>query len=598
MLQQHMTQRYFISFSILFIILTGCILPIYGQKDTTRLNKEVEVFKSYRPTVSGASKINLLPEIKDTTLFRPDMNYGTASHPVKGSFQASALKASGQFQREINIPGYGKISGGFGNYITPFVDFYLNNPNMQNGTLGLQMNHISSLGGNIRLKGGNTTDAPYSSSKAAIFGSFVARGVTISSEIFYKRDMNRFYGYPVEIPADIMTDNFVKYFNQDQLHQLGHFDFSVKSNASSTSLLKFDTGINLSYFNTSTSQVEKATCFNGDFSYDFGGFTGKLKAGFDHFETENVEQDLDFSIASSPKSSWLHLSPVVFYRNESFTIAGGLNLYTVFSDVDGTTFKPFPKADFTLHLGDNFSLYAGLDGSLQNNHYSKIAEENRYVNPFLDVKPTNHKYLVSGGLKGKIATPLAFGLGLKYGKSEDEYFYVTRVENRSGNANPTLADLTYNNAFEVVYDNLGTMDFSADLSYTTADVLLLLAGHFYNYEVTSLEKALYRPDFTVNATTEFKVTEKLSAMAGVYFTGPRNVMLKFYLPPVASSLPPPPIYVKTDAMAEVNLGVKYNIMNHLDFLGKVENLLNRKDEQWYGYTVQGIRLKVGASFSF
>lgn len=593
-----MTQRYSILFSLLFVILTGFILPASGQKDTTRLNKEVEVFKSYRPTVSGATRINLLPEINDTTQFRPDMKYGTISHPVKEGFQASTLKASSQFQREINFPGYGKISGGFGNYVTPFADFYLNNPNMQNGTLGLQLNHISSLGGNVRLKGGSETDAPFSSSKAAVFGSYVADGVTISSEISYRRDENRFYGYPVEIPGGIMNDNFVKYFNQDQLHQLGYFDFSVKSNADSKSALKFDTGINLSYFSTSTDQVDKATCFKGDFSYDFGGFTGKLKVGFDHFETENVAENLDYEVVYSPKNSWLHLSPVVFYRNESFSIEGGLNLYTVFSDVDGTTFKPFPKADFNLRLSDNFRLFAGLDGSLQNNTYTRIASENRYINPYLDVKPTNNKFVVSGGIKGKISTPLAFSLGLKYGKAEDEYFYVTRVENRSGNTNPSLADLTYNNAFEVVYDDLGTMDFSADLSYSATDVLLLLSGHFYNYQVTDLEKALYRPDFTLNATSEFSVTEKVSAQAGLYFTGPRNVMLKFYLPPIASALPPPPIYVKTDAIAEVNLGIKYRMMERFDLLCKVENLLNRKDEQWYGYTVQGIRFKVGASFSF
>lgn len=594
-----MIHKYIISFSVLFVLPASFVFSAFGQKDTTRLNQEVEVVKAYKPTVSGATKINLLPEINDTTIFRPDLNYGTVDHPVTGGFQASVLKPSSQFQREVKYPGFGKVSGGFGNYITPFVDFYLNNPNMQNGTLGLQLNHISSLGGNVRLRGGSTADAPFSSSKAAVFGSFVANGVTILSDISYGRDKNRFYGYPVEIPADIMTDNFAKYFNKDQEHQQGNFNLAVRSNASSSAGLKFDAGINLGYFSSTTGQIEKATCFKGGFSYDFGGFIGKLKAGFDHYETEEVSEDLAFMVVTSPKNSWLHLSPEILYLNETFSISGGINLFTVFSDAGGTTFKPYPKADVLLHLADNsFSLYAGIDGSLDNNTYSGIARENRYINPFLFVKPTNRKYIVSAGIKGKITTPLSYNLGIKYGKAEDEYFFTTRVENRSGVANPSLSDLTYNNAFEVVYDDLGTMDFNADLSYATASVFLLLSGHFYNYQVTSLEKPLYRPDFILNATSEFKVTQKLSAVTELFFTGPRNVMLQYYLPPVSSSIPPPPIYLKSDAMTELNLGVKYRIMDHLDFTGRIENVLNRKDEPWYGYTVQGIRFKVGASLTF
>ena len=102
----------------------------------------------------------------------------------------------------------------------------------------------------------------------------------------------------------------------------------------------------------------------------------------------------------------------------------------------------------------------GIDGYLQNNNYSKIAEENRWINPTLIVSPSNHMNVLSAGIKGKITTQLAYDLGLKYSKTVDQYFYTTMVENRSGNASPTLKDLTYNNAFEVVYDNLGTIDFS------------------------------------------------------------------------------------------------------------------------------------------
>jgi hypothetical protein len=280
-------------------------------------------------------------------------------------------------------------------------------------------------------------------------------------------------------------------------------------------------------------------------------------------------------------------------------LEGGLNLFTVFSGSQGNSFKPYPKAAFSLHTAENnFTFYAGLDGYLQNNTLSKIAAENRWVNPTLEVRPTDHRYILSGGIKGKIVSPLAYNLEIKYSKTEHQYFYVTSIENKSGNATPSLTDLTYNNAFEVVYDNLGTVDFSGDLTYTSANLFLRLTGHFYNYQPVWLEKAPYQPDFTLNATSNFKITDRISGMAEFFLTGPRNVMLNYYAPIWASSLPAPPIYLKSDPMVEVNIGAKYQFIKHLELYGGVENLLNRKDEPWYGYTVRGIRFKLGASFTF
>ncbi|MCK9641509.1 MAG: hypothetical protein M0R39_16515 [Prolixibacteraceae bacterium] len=593
-----MIQRYFLKRFLVVALLAGFVLTSYAQKDTTNLNQQVEVVKAYKPSVANAQRINLLPDINDTTKFRPDLNYKTIAHPITTGFKPTNVRAYDQFQREIIYPGYGKISGGIGSYQTPFLDFYLSNPNSQNGTLGLQLNHLSS-NGSIQLRGGSRTDAPFSYNRALVFGSYVLEGVTISSELNYQRDMNRFYGYPVEIPADIMTNNFTMYFGQDQLNQHGYFNLAVKSNASSKAILKFNSEMKLGYFSTSSSQIEKEISLKGNFDYDFGAFAGKLNAAFDHFNTDNVTENPDLLPTFSRTGSWLQLAPSINYQTEYLTLEGGLNLYAVTNDPNGTTLKLYPKAQFSYHSsGNKLIFHVGMDGYLQNNNYSKIAEENRWINPTLEVGPSNHMNVLSAGIKGKITTKLAYDLGLKYSKTVDQYFYATMVENRSGNASPTLKDLTYNNAFEVVYDNLSTVDFSGNLTYTSSDLFMMLAGHFYNYETNNLEKAPYQPDFTLDATANYKVTDKILATADFFLTGPRNIMLKFHLPIWASSMPPPPIYLQTDAMVDVNVGAKYLFNKNLEFIGEIENLLNRMDEPWYGYTVQGLRFKVGASFSF
>jgi len=593
-----MIQRYSLKRFLLVALLSGYVLAGNAQKDTSRLNQQVEVVKAYKPTVSNAQKINLLPDINDTTKFRPDLNYQTIGHPIISGFRSTDVRAYDQYQREITFPGYGKISGGIGSYQTPFLDFYLSNPNSLNGSLGAQFNHLSS-NGSLQLKGGSRVDAPFSYNKALLFGSYVLNGVTISSELSYQRDMNRFYGYPEAIPANILTDDFTKYFGQYQLNQHGYFSLAVKSNAASKALLKFNSGVKLGYFSTSSGQIEKEISVRGNFDYNFGTFTGKLKAAFEHFNTDKVTTIPDLEPTFSRTSSWLQLAPSINYQTEYLTLEGGLNLYAVTEDPNGTRLKLYPKAQFSYHSsGNKLIFHVGIDGYLQNNNYSKIAEENRWINPTLEVGPSNHMNVLSAGIKGKITTQLAYDLGLKYSKTVDQYFYATMVENRSGNASPALKDLTYNNAFEVVYDNLSTVDFSGNLAYTSSNLFMMLSGHFYNYQTNNLEKAPYLPDFTLDATANYKVTDKILATTDFFLTGPRNIMLKFHHPIWSSAMPPPPIYLQTDAMAEINIGAKYLFTKKLEFFGKIENLLNRKGEPWYGYTIQGMRFKVGAGFSF
>ena len=488
-----MIQRYFLKRFLLVALLSGFVLAGNAQKDSTKLNQQVEVVKAYKPSVSNAQKMNLLPDVNDTTKFRPDLNYQTIGHPITSGFRSTDVRAYDQYQREIIYPGYGKISGGIGSYLTPFLDFYLSNPNSQNGSLGVQFNHLSSQG-SLQLRGGSRTDAPFSYNNALLFGSYVLEGVTISSELSYRRDMNRFYGYPEAIPANILTDDFTKYFGQDQLNHHGYFDLAVKNNAASKALLKFNSGVKLGYFSTSSGQIEKEISVRGNFDYNFGTFTGKLKAAFDHFNTDKVTGIPDLLPTFSRTSSWLQLAPTISYQTEYLTLEGGLNLYAVTDDPNGTSLKLYPKAQFSYHSsGNKLIFHVGIDGYLQNNNYSKIAEENRWINPTLIVSPSNHMNVLSAGIKGKITTQLAYDLGLKYSKTVDQYFYTTMVENRSGNASPTLKDLTYNNAFEVVYDNLGTIDFSGNLTYTSSNLFMLLSGHFYNYQTNNLKRRRISP---------------------------------------------------------------------------------------------------------
>ena len=58
------------------------------------------------------------------------------------------------------------------------------------------------------------------------------------------------------------------------------------------------------------------------------------------------------------------------------------------------------------------------------------------------------------------------------------------------------------------------------------------------------------------------------------------------------------IGITIDPTIRLNLGATYDLTGNLKLFGRVDNLLNRKNEQWLSYASQGLRLMAGATFSF
>jgi len=48
----------------------------------------------------------------------------------------------------------------------------------------------------------------------------------------------------------------------------------------------------------------------------------------------------------------------------------------------------------------------------------------------------------------------------------------------------------------------------------------------------------------------------------------------------------------------VNLGASFEMTSNFKLFGRVDNLLNRQNEQWLGYASQGLRVLVGVTLSF
>ena len=544
-----------------------------AQRDSTKLNQDVEVIKPYKPSISNANKINQLPVIEDTTRFKPEFDYSIESRPITSGFKSGTVSIQEINTQTEKDAGIGYLKLGAGLYNTTYGELSINNNKSKNGIFGLRLRHLAS-DATRKLTKGDKVDAPYSQNHGEIFGSGLIGSTTLWGNISYDRDAFRFYGYPDTIPVNISESPL---FDTKQHFQKAKIEIGLKSNENGNSKLGYKTGLWYHFFDTKTEQKENAFGLSGNFDYQFTKFKGLLETSYEHFTTKGIADD-DYT------AGWLKIAPSILLSGDRWSLNGGLTLYSASETVGDYSLKMYPDLDFTyLAIPDIMTLYAGVNGYLQNSNYSAIAYENNWINPEHLVRNTDHQYVLTAGLKGLMTSEISYQAGLKYEKVNSMHFYMLTSPG-------TSAPFIYNNFFDVVYDDMEVFNLSAEISYIKGkDYNFSLKGNYFNYRSFGLAFAPHMPRFELQASGGFRIVDKVSGFSDLKITGQRDALIRLAAGDRRINLEP---------IVLLNLGAEYELKPTFKIFGRIDNLLNQRYEQWLGYTSQGARLIAGISFSF
>ena len=578
------------SISVFLLIIAFSAVSARAQKDSTKLNQSVEVMKAYRPSISNANKVNLMPVINDTTHFTPEFKYSIESHPVKTGFTASPIGAADVNGLPSKDLGLGYLKLGLGSYSTAYGEFFFNLPKAKIATFGIHLRHLSS-DGKTTLRGGDLVGDPYSQNNASVFGSLNLGGTVLSADLSYNRDAMRYYGYPVAIPINVTSQYGLK-----QAYQNGNIKIALKSDEKNESDLKLNGGFNMGYFDAKTGQKQTSAGLFGKFDYKFGSVNGILDISYDHYKTDSINLVLQ-QLPGTKTEGWVRIAPSVRLDGDNWSVRGGVKFVAVQDKSFENTTKLYPdfEANFTPVEG-MLTLYVGFKGDLKNNRYGDIAYENYWTDPRHNVHNTDYTFILAGGLKGKITREISYNIGLNYSKVKDLYFYVMNSFSEPvSNTFPT--PVIYNNAFDLVYDNAGIFNLSTELSYISGkDLSVVLKGNYYGYNLETLPFAFQKPNFDLTASAGFRIIDRLTGFADLEVIGKRKAMT-YYYNPLSSAMPETKEF-SIDPAIQLNLGATYDLTSKFKLFGRVDNLLNRQNEQWLGYASQGLRLMAGATFSF
>lgn len=589
--------------SILFIGLAVPAFAASAQRDTS-LTQSVEVVKSFRPTISDANKINEMPKIDEAVHQKPTFDYSIYSQPILNTFSVNTLKAASIADEPKRETGYGLIRAGIGNYNKPYGEVFFNNLNSKRSIFGLHAKHLSSLG-KIKLEGGDKVDAPFAENKAELYINHFFRKSVLGVNLNFDHNGFNYYGYPKYPVAEPLkkAGQEINYFGTKQAFSKGGIDIGLTRPDAEMDDALFSFRTRYHYFKAKTGQTENFGEFSSKMQKPLSTGTGLLNAAVTYTMAEGIYNRAKMQIGSR-QQTWLFLNPAYFLEGKMAGMNVGFNVWYV-SDND---FDPKVKLTPNVHfhfmpVKDIIKLYAGVKGNYVNNHYSKIAYENPFVDPTHDVANSFEKLHFYGGFDGKFSKRTNFKIGADYSMIDGQpFFYLHEYTypDPTVNPDPTVID----NDFRVFYDDINLLKLNMEIFHSSSNKLdLVLSGNYYVYGMDELDEAWNMPSWDANISADYKISEQLSVSADVFLIGGRKALIKETayrdLSPF-SSVANPTTYksYNLDTAFDLNVRGNYKITDKFSVFAQLNNFGFQKYERWFGYPVQSFNALAGVSYAF
>ncbi len=570
---------------IVFISLASTLLfNLSAFSQEKELGTEVvNIVKPYTPTISDAFKVKETPSLNDsTTTQKKEVEYSIFSVPVASTFSPAKGKATDveKVKREKLYDNYATF--GIGNYSTMLGELYSNFELSSSENAGFFFRHNSSQGD---IKGVELDNKYFNTSLDADYTNR-QKDLTYKFEAGLEHQIYNWYGLPEEfVPFEYLGD-----IDSKQTYFGGYLGGNIALENSF-----FERGsLNIRYLGDAYSSSEFNIKMKPEFSFPLESLALKVDGDIDYL---NGNFDTNYFKTSGIKYSFLNagVAPSLVFVNDDLTVSIGVAGYlTMDSENSETDFSLYPRLNASYRLMDETVIvYGGVDGGLQQNSYYNFKEQNPFISPTLYIVPTKKIYNAFGGLKGKLSNSVAYNFRASYGKDENKALFQA---NERKDITADSEGYENWNSFNVVYDDVNTLEIFAELQTEISDMFSLGVNlNYYNYKTDVQNEAWNLPSIKASLFSNFNITEQLFGGASIFYVGERKDLVYNTAGYPGTSL----FYeVKLDGYVDANVHFGYRFTDRLSAFIKGNNLLSDNYEKWMNYPVQGIQVLVGATYKF
>ena len=252
---------------------------------------------------------------------------------------------------------------------------------------------------------------------------------------------------------------------------------------------------------------------------------------------------------------------------------------------------------FNTHLGVSaewkavpkwLDFYAGIGGGYNVNTLDEMFSENRFLHSDLRVKDTYTPVSAYFGIKVKPVYNLLLDAYVNYRYIDNQYFFINK--DYSAIAGTVLSDsndsIIYSNRFNVIYSAASLVKVGIRANYNIRNLLnIQLKGAYNGWTVYDTDMAWNKPKFEADLTADWRLNRNLTFTGNMFFESERYAKLG-------------DLIMTMNPKFDVNVGASYSYLNWLTVFAKVNNILNNRYENFYGYKVQGLNILAGAAISF
>lgn len=579
---------------IALVVALAGIQEAFSQKKDENLGTEVvNVVKPYTPTISDAFKVKETPVMEDEdNTQREEIQYNIFSFPVASTFTPAKGKAAGvdRPQREKLYNNYATL--GVGNYGTVNAELFITENLSRNEYVGGMLRHLSSQGGidDVALD-----DKYYNTALDLTYGNR-QQSYNWNADLGYKHQIYNWYGLPEDFLATAAPEDINVIDPQHTFH-----NFYIGGKIAAKDGIFKDASAQYRRFWDAEGSAENRFYIKPGLDIDVMG--EKIKVDFVADYVGGTFEHAYSGLGDSPEYSHfnLGLQPSLLYQQEDLSVSVGAGLFYSMGKVNGESegrFFVYPqvKASYKV-VGDLMVAYAGAEGTLRQNSYEETVAANPFVSPTLVITPTDQKYDIYVGLKGKLANSVAYNLRASYMNEDDKALYLSNVPMGLTGVPMEVKGYHYGNSFGLVYDNVKTISFFGELKADfSKSVSFGINGSYFSYSTDVQSEAWNLPEIKVGADLDVDITPKWYAGLNVFFVGDRKDRVIVEDPLSTPVMIEQAVTLKSYFDLNAHVGYKYN--ERLTGFLKLNNIANQDYERWINYPVQGFQFLVGASYKF
>lgn len=546
-------------------------------------SETVEVVKPYTPSVNDAFKIMESSKITDSvSMEKLPVQYSIFSVPVASTFVPAKGRAT-DLERERPIKIYDNYATlGFGNYTSILAEFYSNLEVNRTDNFGIFLTHNSAQGG---IEDVIVEDKFYDTELNLNYSSRT-RKMNWRTEAGVAHQLYNWYGVPEDFvpstPEEVsqkLEQNYFSLYAGGELYLEDSFFDKAKARYRFTGDT-FNSAEHILNFQPTLEIPIGGELFHTNLLVDYVG--GSFERSYYYEDVINhsfLNVGLNSSLLVLRDDVTVNLGAAVYYSMDMENNDGGVYVY--------------PKITASYRVaGEYFVAYAGLEGELKQNSYYDFMQENPFVSPTLNVRPTDEQYNLRIGAKGKLSNSIGYDIRGSYTSEDYKALFISNPEGGIFNSE----DYAHGNSFGIVYDQINTLSAFGELSLdVNRNFNFRINGEYFLYDTTNEAEAWNLPDFKASVLADYQLGDNWYAGANLFFVGERKD--QFFLT-AAESFDGASGTVTLDSFFDINAHFGYRFNEQLSAFVRGNNLLGQNYERWMGFPVLGLQAMAGVTYKF